>query len=170
MPEPARAARALGRYVLALGPTPPARQTFDQFLFVQPNFEVIAYRQGLTPQLVGLLSRFAWWSQIGSALELKLTRESIVHGLNGGLSADTMLETLTRHSQRVLPAGVVDAVGDWASRRERVSFYASATLIEFGAQHDRDAALTSWPAGDHPAPVAIAERFLLVEDEALHPV
>jgi hypothetical protein len=156
----------LGRYVLALGPTPPARETFDQFLFVQPNFEVIAYRQGLTPQLVGLLSRFAWWSQIGAALELKLTRESIVHGLNGGLSAETMLETLTRHSQRALPAGVVDAVGDWSSRRERVSFYASATLIEFSSQPDRDAALASWPGGgDHPAPVAIAERFLLVEDE-----
>ena len=57
----------LARYVLALGPTPPPRATFEQFLFVQPNFEVIAYRQGLTPQLVGRLSRFAWWSQIGAA-------------------------------------------------------------------------------------------------------
>ncbi len=43
----------LGRYVLALGPAPPPRPAFDQFLFVQPNFELIAYRQGLTPQLVG---------------------------------------------------------------------------------------------------------------------
>ena len=43
-----------GRYVLATGPTPPPRATFEQFLFVQPNFEVIAYRQGLTPQLAGL--------------------------------------------------------------------------------------------------------------------
>ncbi len=89
----------LGRYVLALGPTPPPRQTFEQFLFVQPNFEVIAYRQGLTPQLAGRISRFAWWSQIGAALELKLTRESIVHGLDGGMTAESILETLTRHSQ-----------------------------------------------------------------------
>ena len=101
---------ALGRYVLATGPTPPPRPTFEQFLFVQPNFEVIAYRQGLTPQLVGRLSRFAWWSQIGAALELKLTRESIVLGLDGGLTAESMLEMLTRHSQRPLPAGVIDAV------------------------------------------------------------
>ena len=93
----------LGRYVLASGPTPPPRPTFEQFLFVQPNFEVIAYRQGLTPQLVGRLSRFAWWSQIGAALELKLTRESIVLGLDGGLTPEAMLETLTRHSQRPLP-------------------------------------------------------------------
>ena len=84
----------LGRYVLAVGPTPPPRPTFEQFLFVQPNFEVIAYRQGLTPQFVGRLSRFAWWSQIGAALELKLTRESIVLGLDGGLTPEAILETL----------------------------------------------------------------------------
>ena len=82
----------LGRYVLAAGPTPPPRPTFEQFLFVQPNFEVIAYRQGLTPQLVGRLSRFAWWSQIGAALELRLTRESIVLGLEGGLTPESMLD------------------------------------------------------------------------------
>jgi hypothetical protein len=159
----------LGRYVLTLGPTPPPRETFDQFLFVQPNFEVIAYRQGLTPHLVGHLSRFAWWAQIGSALELKLTRDSIVQGLDGGLSPKAILDTLNQHSQRALPAGVIDAVGDWASRRERVTFYASATLIEFGSRTDRDAALASWPDDTHAAPLAVGERFLLVEDERAIP-
>ncbi len=123
----------LGRYVLALGPTPPPRTTFEHFLFVQPNFEVIAYRQGLTPQLVGWLSRFAWWSQIGAALELKLTRESIVHGLDTGSTPEAILERLTRHTQRPLPPGVIDAVRNWATRRERVTYYAAATLIEFGS-------------------------------------
>ena len=129
-----------------MGPTPPPRPTFDQFIFVQPNFEVIAYRQGLTPQLVGRLSRFAWWSQIGAALELKLTRESIVLGLDWGLTPETILEILTRHSQRPLPPGVTDAVRNWANRRERVTYYAAATLIEFGSSADRDAALAFWPA------------------------
>ena len=46
----------LGRYVLAMGPPPPPRPAFEHFLFVQPNLEVIAYRQGLTPQLIGRLS------------------------------------------------------------------------------------------------------------------
>ncbi len=155
----------LGRYVLALGPTPPARATFEQFLFVQPNFEVIAFRQGLTPQLVGRLSRFAWWSQIGAALELKLTRESIVHGLDGDISPDALLATLTRHSQRPLPPGVTDAVKNWATRRERVTYYAATTLIEFGSSTERDAALAFWPASDLTAPLAVGERFLLVEDE-----
>ena len=139
---------ALGRYVLAAGPTPPPRPAFEQFLFVQPNFEVIAYRQGLTPQLVGRLSRFAWWSQIGSALELKLSRESIVFGLDRGAKPKWMLEMLTRHSQHPLSRGVVDAINNWAERRERVIFYAATTLIEFGNQADRDRALELWPEDD----------------------
>ncbi len=92
----------LGRYVLAAGPTPPPRPAFEQFLFVQPNFEVIAYRQGLTPQLVGRLSRFAWWAQIGAALELRLTRESILLGLDGGLTPESMLELLSAAQPAIL--------------------------------------------------------------------
>ncbi len=155
----------LGRYVLALGPTPLSRATFEHFLFVQPNFEVIAYRQGLTPQLVGLLSRLAAWTQIGAALELKLTRESIVHGLDRGMTPESMLDLLARHSQRPLPPGVIDAVKSWSARRERVTFYRAATLIEFGSSSERDRAVESWPDGDAAAPIAVSDRFLLVEDD-----
>jgi hypothetical protein len=160
---------ALGRYVLAAGPTPPPHPVFEQFLFVQPNFEVIAYRQGLTPQLVGRLSRFAWWSQIGSALELKLSRESIVFGLDRGAKPKWMLETLAQHSQHPLSRGVVDAINNWAERRERVIFYTATTLIEFGDQTDRDRALELWPQDDEARPVPVAERFLLVEDDRAVP-
>jgi hypothetical protein len=163
----------LGRYVLAAGPTPPPRPRFEQFLFVQPNFEVIAYRQGLTPQLVGRLSRFAWWTQIGSALELRLTRESILFGLEGGLKPESMLDVLKRHSQRALPSGVVDALRTWATHRERVTYYAAATLIEFGSRDERDLALESWPRDDGESqrepPVAVADRFLLIEDDRAIP-
>ena len=161
----------LGRYVLAAGPTPPPRPAFEQFLFVQPNFEVIAYRQGLTPQLVGRLSRFAWWTQFGAALELRLTRESILLGLDGGLTPESMLDLLRRHSQRSLPAGVVDAIRTWATHRERVTYYAAATLIEFGSQDERDQALDSWPRGDEDgeSPISVADRFLMVNDERTIP-
>jgi hypothetical protein len=159
----------LGRYALAAGPTPPPRPTFDQFLFVQPNFEMIAYRQGLTPRLVGRLSRFAWWSQLGAAVEMKLTRASIELGLSGGLTPEAMIETLTRHTQRPLPAGVVDAIRTWATRRERLTYYAAATLIEFGTAAERDQALESWPPDGREPPTPVAERFLLVEDERTIP-
>ena len=153
----------LGRYVLAMGPPPPPRPTFEHFLFVQPNFEIIAYRQGLSPQLVGQLSRFAWWTKIGAALELKLTQESIVLGLEGGQTPEQMLEILTRHSQHPLPTLVPDAIGRWTSRRERIIFYAAATLIEFASLAERDQALAAWQEDDLKTFVPVADRFLLVE-------
>ena len=160
----------LGRYVLALGPTPPPRATFEQFLFVQPNFEVIAYRQGLTPQLVGRLSRFAWWSQIGAALELKLTRESIVHGLDGGLTAEIDPRDLdpaqpagaaARHHRRRHKLGQPPRAGDLLRGRhaDRIRLDRRARSRRFRPGRRRDVA----------APIAVAERFLLVEDEKTVP-
>lgn len=160
---------ALGRYILAIGPPPPARPAFEHFLYVQPNFEVIAYRQGLTPTLVGQFSRFARWSQVGAALELKLTPESVYHGLEGGLSSEAMLEHLKEHSARPLPAGIGEALRTWSGRRERVSYYSAATLVEFSTREDLEQALALWPASARVAPVAVADRFLLVEDTASIP-
>jgi hypothetical protein len=159
----------LGRYVLALGPAPLPKPHFDHFLFVQPNFEIIAYRQGLTPSLIGQLSRFTCWGQLGGALELKLTPESVYRGLESGLRPEQMLDRLARHSARSLPTGVADAVKTWSSRRERVSYYATATLIEFNSTEALSEALAAWPESPHPAPVQISDRLLLVEDESSIP-
>lgn len=160
----------LGRYLLALGPPPPPRPAFEHFLFVQPNFEVIAYRQGLTPALVGQFSRFAVWSQVGAALAMRLTPESVYLGLEGGLTPGAMLDHLSRHSPRPLPPGVSEAVRTWAGRRERVTYHASATLVEFASSDDLELALRDWPsAGPGPAPVRVSDRLVLVEDEAAIP-
>jgi hypothetical protein len=154
---------SLGRYVLAMGPPPAPRASFEHFLFVQPNLEIVAYRQGLTPQLVGRLSQFAWWSKLGAALELKLTQESINFGLDGGITADKMLELLAQHSQRPLPTLVPDAIRRWTERREQISFYTAATLMEFGSAEERDAALAAWIEAEPDTFVSVAERFVLVE-------
>ncbi len=159
----------LGRYALALGPPPPPRPTFDHFLLVQPNFEIIAYRQGLTPTLIGQFTRFARWSQVGAALELKLTPESVYRGLEGGLTTAGMLDRLGRHSSRPLPAGVAEALRTWAGRRDRVTYHASATLVEFATPEDLEAAVGLFPESARVAPVRISDRLLLVEDEGAIP-
>ena len=56
-----------------------------------------------------------------------------------------MLDRLARHSPRPLPAGVAEALRTWAGRRERVTYYASATLIEFATP--RGPATRPWPTG-----------------------
>jgi hypothetical protein len=159
----------LGRYVLALGPPPAPRPGYEHFLFVQPNFEIVAYRQGLTPALIGQFSRFARWSQVGAALELRLTPETVYRGLEGGLTTDEMLGRLSRHSARPLPAGVAEAMRTWAGRRERVTYHASATLIEFATHKELLQALAEWPEAARAAPVVVADRLLLVEDESAIP-
>ena len=54
--------------------------------------------RGSPPMLIGAFSRFAQWSQIGAALEMKLTPESVYHGLEGGLTRATILDRLAQHS------------------------------------------------------------------------
>jgi hypothetical protein len=154
---------ALGRYLLTLGPYPAPPPPYPQFLFVQPNFEAIAYRQGLNPALIGQFSRFARWTKIGAALELRLTADSVYHGLEGGMTPEAMLDRLARSSARPLPPGVAEAVRTWACRRERVTYHASATLVEFPTADALEAALADWP--DSARPTRVADRLLLVEDE-----
>ena len=160
---------ALGRYVLTVGPPPIPRPTFDHFLFAQPNFEIIAYRQGLNPSSIGQFGRFARWTQIGAALELKLTPDSVYRGLEGGLTTESMLDRLGKHSSRPLPAGVAEAIRTWAGRRDRVTYHASTTLVEFATAADLTAALAGWPTTGRVPPVQVADRFLLVEDEGAIP-
>ena len=77
---------ALGRHLLAGGPEPPPTPAFPQTLLVQPNAEVLAYRQGLTPALIGKLSRFAEWKGLGPACTLQLN--PIAHLPRAGVRAD----------------------------------------------------------------------------------
>jgi hypothetical protein len=159
----------LGRYVLALGQSPTPSSPHEHFLFVQPNFEIIAYRQGLAPSLIGQLSRFLQWGKLGAALELKLTAQSVYRGLESGLSPAEMLERLERHTARKLPAGIAEALRTWSTRRERVSYYSSATLIEFASAEALQEALATWPQPTYPLPQRVGDRLLLAVDESAIP-
>jgi hypothetical protein len=121
---------ALARTLLNSAP-PPDDGPAGQALLVQPNLEVVLYRQGLTPLLLGQLTRFAEWKTVGLACTLALTAESVYRGLESGLSAADVQRILERHSSRPLPPSVVETLRSWASKRERVQVYPSAVLLEF---------------------------------------
>jgi hypothetical protein len=122
---------ALGRAVLehsdAKFPPPAVTQT----LLVQPNLEVVLFRQGLTPALTALLTRIAEWKAIGLACTLTLTPDSVYRGLESGLSVAEVQRLLERHSTRALSDSVLEMLRSWASKRERVQVYPSAMLLEF---------------------------------------
>src|SRR5204862_326986 len=63
---------------------PPLRPAVEQTLIVQPNLEIVLFRQGLTPGLIARLSRVAEWKALGLACTLTLTAESVYRGLESG--------------------------------------------------------------------------------------
>jgi hypothetical protein len=131
----------LGRHLLAGAPEPAPTPTFPQTLLVQPNAEVLAYRQGLTPGLVAKLSRFAKWKGLGPACTLELNPTQTYHGLESGLSLAGMLQTLNQHGMKPVPPAVADLLRRWSDKRERITVYASATLVEFQSPADLEAAV-----------------------------
>jgi hypothetical protein len=131
----------LGRHLLTGGAEPSATPAFPQTLLVQPNAEILAYRQGLTPLLIGTLSRFARWKGLGPACTLELTPEQTYRGLESGMTLPMILQTLTRHSSRPVPPAVADLLQRWASKRERITVYSSAVLVEFATSAELDVAM-----------------------------
>lgn len=150
-----------GRWLLGLDDQPPAVQSFPQTLLVQPNLEIVAYRQGLSPALIARLSKFANWKSFGAACLLQLQPESVYRALQAGLSYEDILQSLQQHGMRPVPPAVVESLRTWANKRERITAYPSATLFEFGSADDATAALARGLAGTR-----ISDRLVIVPGES----
>jgi len=149
-----------GRWLLGLGPAPEA-QAFPQTLMVQPNLEVIAYRQGLSPGLIAQLARVAQWKNLGAACLLTLSADSVYRALQSGLSFEQIRQFFDQHGMRALPATVLDSLRTWADKRERIAVYPSATLFEFATAADlQDALSRGLPA------VRLTDRLAVVASES----
>jgi hypothetical protein len=150
----------MGSWVLGTGKEP-AVSTYSQTLLVQPNLEILAYRQGLTPDLAAKVGRFAVWKSLGAACTLQLRPETVYAALEMGETAETILNTLQERGTREIPPTVRQLVTTWASKRERISIYASATLFEFATPADLEDAL----ARGLPA-LALSDRLAAVANES----
>ncbi len=121
----------LGRWLLRDGKKPDLEPHYTQTLTVQPNGEIILFRQHLRVTLLAELTQFAVWKTIGAACTLEIDPERMYRGLEAGLSFSQIVQTLEKFGMYPLPGNVRDSINRWASKRERVTVYASATLIEF---------------------------------------
>jgi hypothetical protein len=137
---------------------PPDRPTVEQTLLVQPNLEIVLFRQGLTPALVGRLSRFAIWKTLGLACTLQLTAESVYHGLEEGETLADLVSLFERHGTRELSETVLGSLRSWASKRERVLVYPAALLLEFRTPAAKAWTRGSWTAGSGVGPAPIFRR------------
>jgi hypothetical protein len=151
---------SLGRWLLGLEPQPSAPASYPQTVLVQPNLEIVAYRQGLTPALIARLSRFANWKSYGAACLLQLQPESVYRALQTGWTYEDILQVLQRHGMRPVPPAVVESLRTWANKRERITTYPSATLFEFATADDLNAALARGLPG-----MQISDRLVIVPGE-----
>jgi hypothetical protein len=150
-----------GRWLLGLAEAPAPPAVYTQTLLVQPNLEVIAYRQGLTPALLGRLTRFAAWKSLGAACTLQLGPESVYRALEAGETYDSIRLALEQHGTRALPPAVLDSLRTWSNKRDRITVYPSATLLEFASAADLDEALARGLPG-----ARLADNLAVVADEA----
>jgi hypothetical protein len=150
----------LGRWLLGLAELPAPAPAYPQTLLVQPNLEIIAYRQGLTPGLIARLGQFAAWKGLGAACLLQLGPETVYRALEAGLTFESILQTLERHGTRPTPPAVIDSLRTWSNKRDRITIYPSAALLEFGSAEDLNEAL----ARGVPA-LRLSDRLALVPQD-----
>lgn len=149
-----------GRWLMGTGepPTPPA--VFAKTLLVQPNLEVLAYRQGLTPALVVRLTRMATWKTLGPACTLQLEPDTVYRALEAGETFETLTRVLEQHGTRTTPAGVLDLLRTWSNKRDRIVIYPAAALLEFGSAKEMEEALSRGVTG-----VRATDTLLIVPTE-----
>jgi hypothetical protein len=153
---------SLGRWLLGVAELPASPPVHAQTLLVQPNLEILAYRQGLTPGLIIRLGCFATWKGLGPACTLQLQPESVYRALEAGLSIETILQTLEQHGTRAIPPSVIDSLRTWSQKRDRITLYPAAALLEFGSSEELGEALARGLAA-----VRLSDRLALVPHEDL---
>jgi hypothetical protein len=151
----------LGRWVLGLAAEPAPLPTFPQTLLVQPNLEILAYRQGLTPELIASLTKFATWKGLGAACTLQLEPHSVYRALETGDTFSTLVEKLERHGMKAVPTAVLDSLRTWSNKRDRISIFPAAALFEFPGPAELADALAR---GLHA--VRLTDRLAIVPNES----
>ncbi len=150
----------LGRWMMGLSEHPPAAARFKQTLLVQPNLEMLAYRQGLTPELIASLSKIATWKGLGPACTLQLDPHSVYRALEMGESLTSIVQLLERHGIKAVPTAVLDSLKTWSNKRERISIYSAGAIFEFASPVEMNEAIVrGLPA------VRLTDRLAIVASE-----
>jgi hypothetical protein len=151
----------LGRWLIGSTDKAPVLGAFKQTLLVQPNLEILAYRQGLTPELIAALSRIATWKGLGPACTLQLEPHSVYRALEMGESLTSIVQLLEGHGMKAIPTAVLDSLKTWSSKRERISVYSAGAIFEFASPAEMNEAITRGLQA-----VRLTDRLAIVADEA----
>ena len=131
-----------------------------QTLLVQPNLEIIAYRQGLSSSLIAKLTRFAAWKNLSTACTLQLEPDTVYRALESGETYESIRQTLEQHSSKVLPNAVLDLLRTWSNKPRSHYRLSICDLIE-----NRHAGRSSRSLARGVPGVRISDRMAVVANE-----
>jgi Helicase conserved C-terminal domain len=132
---------------------------------VQPNFDVVVYLDRASATHLAFIERIAERKPSTGATALyHLTRDAVYAALESGIAARTLYDTLHDASAYPLPDNVQQMLQEWAARRERLTVYRTADLVEFADQAARDAALATQALAGQP----VGERFIVLSRHMRH--
>ena len=154
----------LGREVLhGAPPVRPSRKRetgSPEAWVVQPDLALMVYIDKASPTQLAFAERIA--ERQGQAqrhvAHYVLTRDSIYRALESGCTVNGLLDELRKGAKRELPANIEAEIRGWSERREQIVLRRHATLLEFGSEFERRAAITGGIKGTE-----VSDRFLLVE-------
>ncbi|KAF0249994.1 MAG: hypothetical protein FD167_610, partial [bacterium] len=118
------------------------KQTNGQCWVVQPNFDVIVYLESAEPPQLAFMERIGVRKHVDGLTALyHITQESVYQALESGIEASIIIETLRVGSLHPIPDNIMRSLSTWAQRREKISVYCNASILEFGDKKSRDEAL-----------------------------
>ena len=143
-----------------------ARPQHDEHCWVvQPNFDVVVYLDRASATHLAFIERIAERKPSTGATALyHLTRDTVYAALESGIAARTLYDTLRDASTYPLPDNVQQMLQEWAARRERLTVYRTADVVEFADQAARDAALATSALAGQP----VGERFIVLSRQTRH--
>jgi hypothetical protein len=113
--------------------------------FVQPNFEIMADGGGDNVAAVVRLSRVAELESFDRAALLKITRESVLRGLEAGLAGEQVLGILSDEGRVAVPQNVEYSIGEWAAAHDRYELRTGASVLEVEEPAELDALEAALP-------------------------
>src|SRR5690625_621876 len=135
-----------GRY----GPAQPG-------LLIQPNFEILAYLDGLSSDALAALTCATVQRVDAHTASFHLNRQGLARALDLGSDVEEVISRLEVHAQ-AMPENVAATLRDWAARRERLRVQLDVRVVEYATSGERDAALKQLMGAR-----ALGDRFLALD-------
>ncbi len=122
--EAEQAAAAQAQQLAAVAPD------MNKALLVQPNFDLMVLAPLQHQPLLRQVDRFANQASLGDVAMYRITKDSALRGMRGGLTGAEILQTLNENSRVPVASNIITTIQGWAAEFERLVLYENASLLE----------------------------------------